>query len=392
MIIFSPNCTLPGHDRGLVASPSVRSTADIVWSCVATLLLCCWSILHLKVPPQFQPTNRSQRNFRAAWLVWRKVKWMCVSILAPEAVLAKAVTDFLAARANTKLIGAFAEEDKVQWTESHSFLADMGGFTIRFSELICELPNVTKDDILDRSKGDWLVKVLASLQIAWLGLQVVWRWYLDIATTPLEVMTFAFAATAVITYLFLMRHPKDVMTTIYLRATKAASPEDVRAIYASGPRHFGMMKGIDEHAVPNNAINTAACEWFDHEGAETAYIACLYIGSAIFCGLHLLAWNFPFPTAVDQVIWRVATLVSIMAPVGIPFLVCIPYRAGWSCCRKTGDEGAQKRVEGLLVSSATFGVLVVARLLLIVEVFRTLYFLPQDAYLSTWTSNMPHMG
>ncbi|KAK4096236.1 hypothetical protein N658DRAFT_562571 [Parathielavia hyrcaniae] len=389
MIIFT-NCTLPSHDRGFVASPNVRSTINIVWTCIATLLLCCWSILHLKVP-QVLP---------GSWLFWRKVKWLSISILALEAIFAKAATEFVSARVNTRLIRqAFAEKDGVKWTQSHSFLADMGGFAIRFGQdlptaapsyavdattvsgtadaskdqdcddqestavdnmklhtavrtpnvvaniflsttrtvssvlasalfgleddmqspsrlfwkcgeiltrlhkanakavgeyyernptalmeaqlhvlefdtwtltarqlyearnigLICHLPHVTEDDILDRSKDDLLVKVLASLQIAWLG-----------SPGP--------------------------------RSPRTCAPSRIR------PRHFGMHKDIDEYSVPNNAINSASCEWFDHEWAEIAYMACLYGGSAMFCGLHILAWDFPFPTAADQVIWRVATL------------------------------------------------------------------------------------
>jgi len=34
---------------------------------------------------------------------------------------------------------------------------------------------------------------------------------------------------------------------------------------------------------------------------------------------------------------------------------------------------------------------VMARLFLLVEIFRTLCFLPSDAYISTWTTNIPHV-
>lgn len=38
------------------------------------------------------------------------------------------------------------------------------------------------------------------------------------------------------------------------------------------------------------------------------------------------------------------------------------------------------------------GIYVVARLFILVELFRTLCFLPADAYVSTWTTNIPHVG
>lgn len=58
---------------------------------------------------------------------------MTVTVLLPEAIFAKAVTDYLSARWNTSIIRAdFADQDAIEWTTTHSFLADMGGFAIRF--------------------------------------------------------------------------------------------------------------------------------------------------------------------------------------------------------------------------------------------------------------------
>lgn len=74
MFVFHPKCTLPTEDQGFVANPNVRSTMDIVENCLATLVLCCWSILHLNVPPQFRPKTRSQKLYRGLWMFWRKLK------------------------------------------------------------------------------------------------------------------------------------------------------------------------------------------------------------------------------------------------------------------------------------------------------------------------------
>ena len=38
------------------------------------------------------------------------------------------------------------------------------------------------------------------------------------------------------------------------------------------------------------------------------------------------------------------------------------------------------------------GIYAVARLFILVELFRTLCFLPAYAYVSTWTTNIPHAG
>lgn len=39
------------NDRvGWVTSPNQRGTADIIWTCLLTILACSWTILHLNIP------------------------------------------------------------------------------------------------------------------------------------------------------------------------------------------------------------------------------------------------------------------------------------------------------------------------------------------------------
>ncbi|KFZ11602.1 hypothetical protein V501_04677 [Pseudogymnoascus sp. VKM F-4519 (FW-2642)] len=61
------------------------------------------------------------------------------------------------------------------------------------------------------------------------------------------------------------------------------------------------------------------------ETAETAHTVIIVLAflSAAFGSLHALAWNLEFPTQAEQVLWRVATVLSITVPplglLGIPF-------------------------------------------------------------------------
>jgi hypothetical protein len=52
MKTFQPNCTFPPPGPTFVSGPNVRSTFDIVWSCLSVIILSTWSILHLNVPEQ----------------------------------------------------------------------------------------------------------------------------------------------------------------------------------------------------------------------------------------------------------------------------------------------------------------------------------------------------
>jgi hypothetical protein len=72
-----------------VADPSGRGTWSLLYSCGFTLVLCVWTSIHLNVPPPAE----------SAWLGYRrKLKWVLVALLAPEAVVFTAFHQWLTAK------------------------------------------------------------------------------------------------------------------------------------------------------------------------------------------------------------------------------------------------------------------------------------------------------
>jgi len=65
----------------------------------------------------------------------------------------------------------------------------------RFKELIehpdFDLPDITEEDIEDRSKGDVLFKLIAILQTSWFIIQCIARGQQRLALTELELVTLA---------------------------------------------------------------------------------------------------------------------------------------------------------------------------------------------------------
>jgi len=59
---------------------------------------------------------------------------MLLTILAPEIVLGKALSELVSATRVKNIIQVWAEKDRVPWTLTYSFFADMGGFVIQFPE------------------------------------------------------------------------------------------------------------------------------------------------------------------------------------------------------------------------------------------------------------------
>lgn len=133
MAIFSINCTLPPHATTFARPPNARGTMDIVYSCLAVIVLCTWSVLHLNVPTQITPENWRQGVMRCLSRTFTKVGWMAFNILAPEWPFAQAVCGFTSECQLGKDFKTFSKLDNVPWSRSHTQLANMGGFVIRFS-------------------------------------------------------------------------------------------------------------------------------------------------------------------------------------------------------------------------------------------------------------------
>lgn len=71
-------------------------------------------------------------------------------------------------------------------------------------------PDVTEEEISDKSKGDLLTKLLVVLQTTWFAVQCVARWMVHLPVTELEIMTFSFAVLNFITYALWWQKPLSV--------------------------------------------------------------------------------------------------------------------------------------------------------------------------------------
>lgn len=136
MSIFRTNCTAPTDIVAFVTTPEVRGTLQILWSCLLTLLLCTWTVLHLNVPQQSHPRTTCQSVIRRCRRVVTKLKWMLVTLIFPEYTLGKAYNDFCSVKVHTPDLEDLAREDGVRWSKAHTFLANMGGFAVSFENLV----------------------------------------------------------------------------------------------------------------------------------------------------------------------------------------------------------------------------------------------------------------
>lgn len=234
------------------------------------------------------------------------------------------------------------------------------------------------EEITDRSKSDVLTKTILLLQISYYVVAVLERAATGLSISELELGTVAFVACSALTYLPSIQKPKDVETVIILQSL--ASPD--------------LMSRVRKHAA-----DSTAGSWFSDEtsnGEAPRNDSAPRIGgywvwdswgtllaAAIFSSIHVAGWNLDFASTAAMWIWRAcaiatASLLGLVSVCGFLFTL-------------TDSVGTLDTVVlmVLIVSAFLYGL---ARLALIVEMFRGLSYLPPQAFVATWTANVPHIG
>ncbi|KAL4898143.1 hypothetical protein BDV59DRAFT_197093 [Aspergillus ambiguus] len=243
--------------------------------------------------------------------------------------------------------------------------------TARRYGIIRSLPAVSEDDLSDRDKANGLVKVLAILQVSWLIAQLIARKAADQPSTPLEIMTLSYAVCAFITYLLYWSCPQDIHTSVYINASRHPNGEEFEAIANAGPNHFWFTRKY--YNMSNNAIH-------GYRGSIVFWYGT-GVGAIVFGCVHLFAWSFTFPTDAERLLWRICTVLVISLP---PVTMLATVVAAVVFPRK-------RLIDSLIsvyvwVSTLCFAL---CRLFLLVEALRSLYYLPSEAFVATWTANAP---
>jgi hypothetical protein len=442
---FETACSIPSNSVNFVSSPDSRGTLDILWSCLFTLVACTWTIQHLNVPEQQKGPAGDHSSWcdfkRALKGFWTNLKWMIATMLAPEYILGKALGDLVAAWLCRERMKDLAKEDKVEWGLAHGFYANMGGFVgvsedeevtaepillsaksiywLRNKERalgfeaglengaagsqnkrktkIQRLPDITTAELQDKSKGDIFVKTIAITQVFWVALQITVRAAKGLAISQLELAVAAFSVCAIITYLLLIPKPQGVrVPTRCIRCEPGSIEQAVQKQDGARLRMFfvpGLIlddEDVKRKRIPNDHIYFD----FDINGKvnidETPYTiyACMLgfvVGGVIFGSIHIAGWNLTFPTPIEQKLWRISSilLTTLLPVIFVPLLLVM----------RSHTLSLMASLTFFQVWNLLLGVLyIVACLFMLVQIFRTLLYLPPDAYISTWASNVPHVA
>ncbi|KAK5703066.1 hypothetical protein LTR97_004012 [Elasticomyces elasticus] len=231
---FETTCTLPETVTNYVSSPNTRGLLEIIWTSLATVITCTYTVLHLNVP----------ENGASDWqLTYHNTMWAIITIIAPEIVLCKAIMDWSKGYKHWRDL---KPETKQHWTLTHMLYADMGGFfycaesthteaikkefqlegfVLRAKVLkkadqqgILPLkPPVTEAEILDKSKSNCFEKIVTMGQLLYFCTSIIARVIEKLPITQLELTVCGFAVCSISTYIFTFAKPKGVNTRTVFR-------------------------------------------------------------------------------------------------------------------------------------------------------------------------------
>ncbi|KAG5350001.1 hypothetical protein C0989_000759, partial [Termitomyces sp. Mn162] len=184
-----------------------RKVLNIVWSCLTTIFACTWIAIHPNLPVNEE------------WPLIHRLKIFTTGLIAPELIVVLATRQWIS---SCCLASKYKDYG---WTKTHGFFVIMGGFqicesdgrsphTLKANEIEPYLKDhtitVSAEEILDKSKGDFLSKALVLLQVFWFILQVLARITQHLAITELELVTLGYAILNFIVYFCWWNKPFDV--------------------------------------------------------------------------------------------------------------------------------------------------------------------------------------
>ncbi|CEN60556.1 hypothetical protein ASPCAL02992 [Aspergillus calidoustus] len=341
------NTTTITPTRGWVEEPRGRGSWSILSTCLLTISLCCWASVCPNIPAKSEGTWARLRD---------KIHLALLAILGPEFLLMVAMGQWSSARRSVKGFRKLYETKRLannDWTMTHAFYADMGGFLldgpgidapfpIDAKQLLFLVeqgylvyPRISREDIGDRDKSDRVTRVFTVCQGVWMMLNCILRATQGLALTTLELTTISFVIVFVATSFCWYHKPSDVTTT---RTLSLSTHIDlIRAVHCprdqvewyTNPLDFLQPKfymlqmfwiyynqllarlhcPIFSRRVTTRPYNRIPSDEFRQAGLLGEAIAFPFI--VAFGGVFAFGWRFHFPSEAERILWRIAASYTL---------------------------------------------------------------------------------
>jgi hypothetical protein len=321
-------------------------------------------------------------------------------------------------------------------------------------EVIDPTPTISEPEIKEKGQGDIFAKLTAMLQLLWLVIQLITRKAQNLPSTKIEISALSFALCSLVTYALWFWKPQNPKIPSYIplkdiNCWKLTHLEFEHLLPSKleGCQGLEEENGLEEEkglkkeefetfppekksrmtletylasrvpgcfftqtlftwkhtralakTFPNDRYNWDSKllgheygEWmpsgrkkyyFTFKGEDVGFI----LGSVILGGCHCIAWNFDFPTPIEQILWRVATII-VIAIMPVYYLLWF----GNYYMDKVYDN-FPATAGSLIVGWLSFILFGSARLYLFGAAFRDLFYLPPEAFITTWAASFPNFG
>ncbi|BCS03147.1 uncharacterized protein AKAW2_70025A [Aspergillus luchuensis] len=333
---------------GWIDEPDGRGTWSILSSCLLTIVLCCWTAVMPNIPARSDRWYHGLRD---------RLHLASLGLLGPEFLLMLALGQWSSARASVKGFEQLLTTKTTKrplWTLTHAFYADMGGFLIdgpgtdrpfpvnakqlRFliEKGYVDYPMIGEDDINDRNKSDAFSRVIAVCQALWLLVNCAMRVAQGLALTTLELTTISFVVVFLVTSFCWRFKPSDISSTLTLHAnTDINIIREQHCPYPSQEWHETPLDFVCDDvsfcavhwhyyteilrkmhipmfsrpmtAKPRDRIVSDNFPITDLKADCIATPVLLAFGS-----MFMLAWNFHFPSPVEHLLWRIASIYNLV--------------------------------------------------------------------------------
>jgi hypothetical protein len=307
-----------------ISQPNYRGTFDIIWTSLVTIFISTYSMLCLNVPAP-KDTHLKKTG--------RRLLWMSLGILGPEFPLTYAAGQWSRAKHSVVKFKAYSLGD---WHMRQAFFADMGGFVfhpkdgdpfpLNADQLhwlvvngFVDYPNVTQKEIWDKSKQDTFTKVVTAFQISYLIIQCAARAIQRLAITTLELNALAIVVCSLMTSTFWLHKPADVSTPIHIYSGKTLAEITLNRewkltpldfVDENGPGYSANVQPFMKMPVipPERPIQRIPNDRFPmNPYGVQEYFLCF--ATLLFTAIHVAGWSFSFPTSIEQLLWRVSSLL-----------------------------------------------------------------------------------
>jgi len=185
------------------------------------------------------------------------------------------------------------------------------------------VPDLSESDILDKSKANGFAKFLVCAQALWFCAQCIFRLAVGLSASLLELNTLGHCICALFTYMLWWSKPLDIEVSHKLDNGEPELLKEQRTANQNQTNNEAeeANKEADEGA---KTYHDLARDQMDNLSFLSPQLwGFLAVTSLLYGGLHLVAWNAPFQTRTQKLLWRISAICIAGAGPGILFITLI---------------------------------------------------------------------